>query len=150
MKEASEMMAEAIKKQDPELLKKAVEAQKNAVPPEQKAQSAGVSTRILLIMVVFLLLMLVSMWVVYEKAGQPGWHSIIPIYNMYVMMEISGKPWWWMLLLFVPVVGFIIYLLAMISLAQRFGRGLVYGLGLFFLPMFFFPMLAFGGAQYEG
>ncbi|GAB7024982.1 DUF5684 domain-containing protein [Geotalea toluenoxydans] len=150
MKEAAEMMAEAIKKQDPELLKKAVEAQKNAVPPEQRAQSRGLSIKILLFLLVFTLLIVISMWVVYVKTGQPGWHSIIPIYNMYVLMEISGKPWWWMFLLFIPVVGFIIYLLAMLSLAQRFGRGVVYGLGLFFLPMFFFPMLAFGGAQYEG
>ena len=28
----------------------------------------------------------------FAKAGQPGWASIIPIYNMIVMLEIAGKP----------------------------------------------------------
>ncbi len=114
-----------------------------------EAMMAGGGTKILLFVAVFALLIIVSLWVVFEKAGQPGFHSIIPIYNLYVMMEISGKPWWWMFLLFVPVLGLIINLLAMLSLAEKFGRGFLYGLGLFFLPMFFFPMLAFGGARYE-
>lgn len=163
-KEAAEMMAEALKKNDPELMKKAIAAQKSVIDaqkgamqagkqgasPVQQAQARTMGMKFLLIMLVSLLLMVISTWVVFQKAGQPGWHSIIPIYNMYVMMEIAGKPWWWMLLLFVPIVGAVIYLLAMIALAQKFGRSLLYGLGLFFLPMFFFPMLAFGGAQYEG
>jgi hypothetical protein len=156
MDEARAMMTDAIRKQDPELLKKAVEAQRAAAmaaggaPAGQQAQAAAFGLKFLLIMLFFLLLIVASMWVVFQKAGQPGWHSIIPIYNYYVLMEISGKPWWWMFLLFIPVVGIIIYLIAMLSLAQRFGRGAAYGLGLFFLPMFFFPMLAFGGARYEG
>jgi len=39
-------------------------------------------------------LMIFSMWRVYEKAGKPGWASIVPIYNIVVLLEIIGKPVW--------------------------------------------------------
>ncbi len=32
------------------------------------------------------------MWKVFEKAGQEGWKAIIPIYNVYVLTQIIGKP----------------------------------------------------------
>lgn len=118
--------------------------------PQKNVQSAGRSLRYLLLLLAVSLLIVVSMWVVFEKAGQSGVQSIIPIYNMYILMEISGKPGWWLVLLFIPVVGFVFYLLAMLALAEKFGRSALFGIGLFFLPMFFFPMLAFGGSQYEG
>lgn len=148
-RQAAEMMAEAIQKKDPELLKKAIAARQGAMQPGGMP-SAGVSPMILLLVLGLGLLMLVSLWVVFVKAGEAGWKSIIPIYNMYVLLLISGKPGWWLLLLFIPLVGSIFHLLAMLSLAERFGRGALFGIGLFFLPMFFFPLLAFGGTQYEG
>lgn len=59
----------------------------------------------------------------------------------------NGKPGLWLLLLFIPFVGIVFYLLAMLALAERFGRGAGFGVGLCFLPMIFFPLLAFGGSQ---
>jgi hypothetical protein len=51
------------------------------------------------------LLIIVAWWVFFEKAGQSGVKSLIPFYNSYVLLEISGKPGWWFILLLVPVVG---------------------------------------------
>ena len=45
------------------------------------------------------LLIIVAMWKVFTKAGQPGWASIIPIYNLYIWCKIVGRPWWWILLM---------------------------------------------------
>lgn len=148
--EAAAMMADAIKNKDPELLKKAMEAQQSAMPPEQAAQAKSLGTTYLILLLVISLLLIVSMWVVFEKAGEAGWKSIVPIYNLYVLMLVCGKPGWWFLLMFIPIIGAIFYLLAMLSLSARFGRGAVFGIGLFFLPMIFFPLLAFGsGATAE-
>lgn len=147
--QAAEMMAQAVQSKDPELLKKAIDAQQGAMP-KLNAAGAGASLTVLLLVLGLILLVIVSMWVVFAKAGEAGWKSLIPIYNMYILLLISGKPGWWLLLLFIPLVGSIFHLLAMLSLAERFGRGVLFGIGLFFLPMFFFPLLAFGGAQYEG
>jgi len=119
-------------------------------PPPAAQVGSGFPIVILLITVVVSLLILAAYWIVYERAGQAGWKSLIPIYNMYVLMEISGKPGWWMFLLFIPLVGVVIYFLAMLSLAKKFGRSELFGVGIFLLPMIFLPVLAFGDSQYEG
>src|SRR5678816_3398799 len=54
------------------------------------------------------LLIIVAMWKVFTKAGQPGWASIIPIYNLYIWCKIVGRPWWWILLMLIPFVNFIV------------------------------------------
>ena len=150
------MMAEAIQKRDPELMKKAMETQKEVIEARKRALQPGDAPpaergrRFLLFVLAVSLLIVVSIWVVFERAGDSGWKSLVPIYNAYTLMVVSGKPGWWLALLLVPFVGTIFYLLAMLSLAEKFGRGALFGVGLCFLPMIFFPLLAFGGAQYEG
>ncbi|MRR33338.1 signal peptidase I [bacterium] len=118
--------------------------------PQGVGPAAGASLTVLLLVLGIVLLVIVSLWVVFVKAGESGWKCLIPIYNSYILLLISGKPGWWLLLLFIPVVGAVFHLLAMLTLAERFGRGALFGVGLFLLPMIFFPLLAFGGTQYEG
>jgi len=103
-----------------------------------------------LIYLAFMVLMVASLWKIYDKAGEPGWAAIIPIYNVIVLLKIVGRPIWWLLLLMIPFVNFIIAILVMIDLAKSFGQGAGYGLGLVFLPFIFSPMLAFGDASYGG
>ena len=70
--------------------------------PEQEVanQVAGaVGTGILVVYFAILILMIVSLWKVFTKAGQPGWACIVPIYNVIVLLKIAGKPLWWILLL---------------------------------------------------
>jgi len=52
-------------------------------------------------------LLIAAQWKVFVKAGQPGWACIIPIYNIYIMTKIAGKPGIWTLLCFIPVVNII-------------------------------------------
>ena len=96
------------------------------------------------------LLLIVAMWKVFTKAGQPGWASIIPIYNLYVWCKIVGRPWWWILLMLIPFVNFIILIILCIDTAKSFGKGAGFGIGLAFLGIIFWPILGFGSAQYQG
>jgi uncharacterized membrane protein YhaH (DUF805 family) len=96
------------------------------------------------------LLLIVAMWKVFTKAGQPGWASIIPIYNLYIWCKIVGRPWWWILLMLIPFVNFIICIILCIDLAKSFGKGVGFGIGLALLGIIFFPILGFGSAQYQG
>ena len=96
------------------------------------------------------LLLIVAMWKVFTKAGQPGWASIIPIYNLYIWCKIVGRPWWWILLMLIPFVNFIICIILCIDLAKSFGKGVGFGIGLALLGVIFFPVLGFGSAQYQG
>ena len=104
----------------------------------------------LVISLAFIVLMIASLWTVFTKAGKPGWASIIPIYNLIVLLEIVGKPLWWILLLLIPLVNLILLLLIYMELARRFGKSELFGIGLWLLGPIFFPILAFGDARYRG
>lgn len=97
-----------------------------------------------------IVLMIASLWKVFEKAGEDGWKAIIPIYNLFVMLKIVGRPGWWLILYLIPFVNFIILIIVNVDLAKSFGKGIGYGLGLSFLSIIFIPMLGFGDAQYQG
>jgi len=96
------------------------------------------------------LFLIVAMWKVFTKAGQPGWACIIPIYNLYVWCKIVGRPWWWILLMLIPFVNFIIAIIVCIDMAKSFGKGAGFGIGLALLGIIFLPILGFGSAQYQG
>jgi hypothetical protein len=119
---------------------------------EQTTSAAGAAGGAVgcLIGLVVGLLLIVSMWKVFSKAGQPGWAAIIPIYNIYVLCKVAGRPGWWLLLMLIPLVNFIIAIIICIDIAKNFGKGTGFGLGLAFLGIIFWPILAFGSAQYQG
>ena len=93
---------------------------------------------------------IVSMWKVFEKAGQPGWGVLIPIYNILLLLKIAGKPGWWIILYLIPLVNIVIAIIVSIDIAKNFGKDAAFGLGLAFLGIIFYPILAFGSAQYLG
>ncbi len=96
-----------------------------------------------------LIIVCAGWWKMFEKAGAPGWAAIIPIYNLWVLNRIGGKPWWWMILYFVPLINLVMLFLLYMAVARKFGEGFIYAVGLFILPIIFFPILGFGRAQYS-
>lgn len=114
----------------------------------ETAAAAGVGGGVMLFWLVILVLSIVACWKVFTKAGKPGWASIIPIYNIYVLMTIIGKPGWWLLLFFIPLVNLVISIIVMIELAKCFGKGGGFAVGLILLPFIFMLILAFGSAKY--
>ena len=122
-------------------------AQAEVQPPEIP-QMPAVSPVVFIVYGIVVLLMIAAMWKVFAKAGEPGWASIVPIYNYVVWCKIVGRPAWWVVLFFVcaPVVVIILS----IDLAKCFGKGVGFALGMVFLPFIFWPMLGFGSATYQG
>lgn len=94
------------------------------------------------------IIMVIAHWRLFTKAGQPGWASIIPIFNFYILLKIIGKPSWWLILLFIPVANVIIAIWSTNLLAKRFGKDELYTFGLLLFPYIFYPILAFGSAKY--
>jgi len=105
---------------------------------------------LILIAIALALFFIVSMWKVFVKAGQPGWGCLIPIYNLYLLLMIAGKPGWWLILYLIPFVNIVISILVNIDIAKNFGKDAMFGLGLAFFGIIFYPILAFGSAQYQG
>lgn len=93
------------------------------------------------------LLFFVSLWKIFKKAGFSGFTSLIPIYNTYIVFKIIGHPSWNWSVLFPPVFA-ILWIVAQFKLAEKFGKGTGFGLGIFFFPYIFYPILAFGDAEY--
>ena len=75
---------------------------------------------------------------------------LIPIYNLIVLVKIAGKPIWWFILFFIPIANIVVAILVPIALAEKFGKGVGFGIGLILLGFIFYPILAFGDAQYQG
>ena len=107
------------------------------------------SILLILIAIAIGLFLIVSFWKVFVKAGQPGWGIFIPIYNVYLLLKIAGRPGWWLILYLIPFVNFVIGIIVDIDIAKNFGKDTAFGLGLFFLGFIFFPILAFGSAEYK-
>ena len=90
------------------------------------------------------ILMIVSMWKVFETFGQKGWACIIPFYNIIVMLRIAkGEPvkFWFFL---IPIYNIYLCFLLYRDIAAKYGKGSnEFAVGLLLLPFIFFPLLAF-------
>lgn len=116
-------------------------------PSATTSAVSGIGT---LIYLAILVLEFAAMWIIFAKAGRPGWAAIIPLYNTYTLIKLTGHSGWWLALLFVPIVNLVIYIMLMLDLARVFGRGTGFAIGLIFLAAIFVPILAFGDSRYVG
>lgn len=117
------------------------------------AQDSGADAAgpiVLLIQLALIVFFIVTFWKIFAKAGQPGWYAIIPIFNIFILLKIVGRPWWWLILFLIPFVGFIIAIIVTIDLAKSFGKGVGFAIGMILLGIIFYPILAFGSAEYQG
>lgn len=129
---------------------------------------------VLAVVFVWYVLQVIAYWRIFAKAGEPGWKSLIPVYNDYVMFKIVWQPkFFWVTLLVSFVSSFLFnygepgsalvtvsYLLFFVAaafevvciykLSKAFGHGVPFAVGLFFLAPIFRLILAFSGDTYQG
>ena len=113
-------------------------------------QAAIVGTLTMIVGIVLAVVLVVSMWKIFAKAGKPGWASIVPFYNLYVLYEISWGKGIYFLLLLVPFVNAFIGILTVYKLGQNFGKSTGFIIGMILLPIIFMPLLAFGDSAFIG
>ena len=105
----------------------------------------------LLFCLAILVIAIIGCWKVFEKAGQPGWAILIPIFNIYILLKIAGRPAWWLLLYLVPIVNVVVGIVVAIDVAKAFGQSALFG---FFLLFLFagigYLILGFGNYRYQG
>lgn len=105
---------------------------------------------VVLIVLAVSILMIIAMWRIFTKAGKPGWASLVPIYNMVVMMQIVGRPEWQVVLMFLPFAHIYISIVLPLDLAKSFGKTTGFGVLMIFFPAIMNPILAFGSSRYVG
>ncbi len=96
-----------------------------------------------IVFVAILILMIVSRWRVFEKAGQPGWGSLIPVYNIYLTFKVAGRPGGWTRWILFPPVLLILLIITCFDIAKRFGKPGIFGLWILLVKVVFVPLLAF-------
>jgi hypothetical protein len=119
---------------------------------EMQGGGGGGTAGAIIFLIVYLgilVFMVASMWKLYAKAGEPGWAAIVPVYNIIVLLKIAGRPAWWLVFLFIPFAS-LAFLVIPFDIAKAFGKSGGFGVGLLLLAPIFYPILAFGSAQYQG
>jgi len=111
----------------------------------------AVGGTILLVALALAVVLIIGLWKVYVKAGQPGWAVLIPFYNVYILLKIAGRPGWWLVLCLIPLVNIVIALMVAIDVAKAFGQSAVFGVVLLFLLSGIgYLVLGFGNYKYVG
>ena len=132
---------------------------------------------IVTIALVLYVIQVIAYWQMFKKMGEPGWKSIIPIYNSYILFKKTWKPmWFWVnlaigfvaallqnlnqsfgpstviliLSIIVLIVGIVFGVIADNKISKSFGHGAGYTVGLIFLPLIFTLILGFGSSTYKG
>lgn len=93
------------------------------------------------------LIMIISLWKIFTKGNKPGWASLIPFYNMIVLTQIADLSIVYFILLLVPIVQIYAIIKIYINIAKKFGKSSSFAIGLVFLPIIFFPILAFSDEE---
>ncbi len=86
----------------------------------------------------------IGLYKMFEKAGEAGWKALVPIYNAWICVKITGKSTSWFVMLMIPVLNVIVWLLVANELSKVFGRDSFWAyVGSMMVPYIFFPKLGF-------
>lgn len=127
-----------------------------SIPGGLGALMAGLGMIMIVIEIISLLLYLFFCYCIFliaKKLDIPApWLAFIPIVQIWTIVSCAGKPWWWILLLFIPLVGFFVGIVIWMSITEKMGRNKWLGL-LMLVPIvnfIFLAMLAFSKTEHMG
>lgn len=117
------------------------------------------------------ILTIVAVWRVFEKAGKPGWAVLVPFYNAWTLAEVGDQSGWWGLVMTLSIIryddlnannrtlenlvflftliGIAIYFKISLNVAKNFNQSNSFGIFLALIPIVGYPMLAFGPAPFK-
>lgn len=114
-----------------------------------QAQAFTVLMAGLSILVGLCIVSIMSMWKIFEKAKRPGWAAVVPVYNTWVLFELTGFPPKWAWFSVIPVAQLfpaVVVLMAYFRLALHFGKTETFALCTVLFPVVCLPILGFGDA----
>ena len=114
-------------------------------------------------------------WRILTKAGEKGWKSLIPVYNVYVSHHIVGMshiwfvleictwvvefvfeavkviPDWAVIAFGIPtaIITLLSELIHIIKMCNCFGKGILFKIGMILVPNLFTLIIAFGKSEYR-
>lgn len=104
-----------------------------------------------LIYFLVIIINLIGLSKIFEKAGFPGWSAFIPIYNIFILIKILDIPMPFIFFYFIPLINIMAYAYTCYKLSQCFNKNSgLYVIGIFIFPFVFIPVLGFGKSQFTG
>jgi len=110
----------------------------------------GAGVAMIIVYLLIAVVLIVSYWKIYVKAGKPGWAAIVPIYNIIVLLEIVKKPVWWIVLFFIPCANIVALVLVSLEFVKVFGKPSWHAVLMILLGVIYAPYIAFSDAKYVG
>lgn len=77
---------------------------------------------LLIFFIVFYLLLSISLYFLFPKAGVAAWKGLVPGLNFIEWCNIVGRPTWWAALLLLPIVNFFILVGLAVEMVRSFGK----------------------------
>ncbi len=57
-----------------------------------------------------------------EKGGYDKRYGMVPFLNVYFFIKVSDKPMWWFLLMFIPILNFVVFSLILLNNLSKIGE----------------------------
>jgi len=98
----------------------------------------------MILTILFSLISLAGLWRIFNKAGKPGWHAVVPLLNIITWIQVIGKPRWWIIPSLVPFVNVFMLLLMVVETLKCFKHNRLWQITVAVLfPFFYLPYLGF-------
>ncbi|MDI6745270.1 MAG: DUF5684 domain-containing protein [Thermodesulfovibrionales bacterium] len=129
---------------------KPVEEMPGISPQMLTAMFASFGIIILAVVLVWVVYYLLCLFLIAKKLGIPApWTAWIPVVNLWTIVTCAGKPWWWILLLFVPIAGIFVYIYLWMCISENRSKSKWLGLLILIPPidLVFYGILAFSKGE---
>ncbi|HEP1786414.1 MULTISPECIES: DUF5684 domain-containing protein [Streptococcus] len=113
----------------------------------------GIWGTTLLFSFIWYILVAISNYILFKKAGYAGWKSLIPIYNLYIQQCIAFgyEKRWFILFLLIPLAGPLYGIYLVYNFGRSFGLSVVQAIFYVLLTPIFNLYIAFNdGSRYQG
>lgn len=151
----------------------------NALTGVDIGMITGLGAGYVVVLLALMVFAIVCLWKIFVKAGEAGWKSLIPIYNVYVYYKVAWEGKYFLYLLlggilvgvltgiglsgnsgavagigsFLTVLLYaattVVSIIASVKLAKRFGKSSGFAVGLILLSIIFQAILAFDSSDYD-
>ena len=102
--------------------------------------------------IIYYLLLSVSLYFIFQKAGEDGWKGLVPGLNFVVWGQLVGRQKWWAALLLIPLVNIFIFAGLAVNMVRSFGKLQFWhsALAVIATPLYFLYLGLADKEEYEG
>lgn len=78
-------------------------------------------TTFIILCILYFLTAHIGFYKFFEKLDVPGWKALIPFYGTYLAIKLIRKPKWWVIIYYIPFVGFVVWIGIIVEFLKMFG-----------------------------